>query len=48
MAIYLRSPGDTRFRLTALEVLRIEGDQIVEIVDYDLPEYAPFGLAETL
>jgi RNA polymerase sigma-70 factor (ECF subfamily) len=48
-AIYLRSPGDSEFRLTALEVLRIEGDKIVEIVDFDLPGlYPAFGLSPTL
>jgi RNA polymerase sigma-70 factor, ECF subfamily len=49
VGIYLRSPGDDRFRITALEVLRIENGRIVEIIDYDLPHmYAAFGLAATL
>ncbi|MGH9117541.1 MAG: RNA polymerase subunit sigma-70 [Acidimicrobiales bacterium] len=48
-ALCLRSPGDADFRLIALEVLRIEGDQIAEIVDFDLPELFPaFGLPATL
>jgi RNA polymerase sigma-70 factor, ECF subfamily len=48
-AIYLRSPGESEFRLTALEVLRIEGDQIVEIVDFDMAElHEAFGLPATL
>ncbi|HUH07059.1 MAG TPA: RNA polymerase subunit sigma-70 [Egibacteraceae bacterium] len=41
VAIYLRSPGDTEFRLTALEVLRIDGDKIAEIVDFYLPDLFP-------
>jgi len=49
VGIYLRSPGDDRFVITALEVLRIENGLIAEIVDYDLPElYAAFGLCEVL
>jgi RNA polymerase sigma-70 factor (ECF subfamily) len=48
-AIYLRPPGESEFRLTALEVLRIERGQIVEIVDFHLPDLAEaFGLTETL
>jgi len=49
VAIYLRPPGEPVFRLTALEVLRVEGGQITEIVDFDVPElYPAFGLAPTL
>jgi RNA polymerase sigma-70 factor (ECF subfamily) len=49
VGIYLRSPGDTEFRITALEVLRIVGDQIAEIVDFDMPEVFPaLGLPGTL
>jgi RNA polymerase sigma-70 factor, ECF subfamily len=49
VAIYRRAPGEPVFRLTALEVLRIEGGRITEIVDFDLPEPHPaFGLAGTL
>ena len=41
--------GGAGFRLTALEVLRIEGGQITEIVDFDVPDlYPAFGLAPTL
>jgi hypothetical protein len=37
------------FRLVALEVLRIEGGRVTEIVDFDIPQlYAAFGLAPTL
>ena len=48
VAIYLRAPGAPVSWLTALEVLRIEGGEITEIVDFDLPELYPvFGLALT-
>jgi RNA polymerase sigma-70 factor, ECF subfamily len=48
VAIYHRAPGEPLFRLTALEVLRIEGGEITEIVDFNLPElYPAFGLAMT-
>jgi RNA polymerase sigma-70 factor, ECF subfamily len=49
VAIYLRPPGEPRFRLTALELLRIEGGEIIEIVDFDPADLDPaFGLAPTL
>jgi RNA polymerase sigma-70 factor, ECF subfamily len=50
VAIYHRAPGEPVFRLVGLEVLRIEGGQITEIVDFDLPPdlYPVFGLAPTL
>ena len=49
VAIYHRAPGEPVFRLTALEVLRIEGGRVTEIVDFDVPElYPAFGLAPTL
>jgi RNA polymerase sigma-70 factor (ECF subfamily) len=49
VAIYLREPGAPVFRLTALEVLRIEGGEITEIVDFDLPDLYPvFGLTPAL
>jgi RNA polymerase sigma-70 factor, ECF subfamily len=49
VAIYHRAPGEPGFRLTALEVLRIEGGEITEIVDFDVPHlYPAFGLAPTL
>jgi hypothetical protein len=49
VAIYHRAPGEPVFRLVALEVLRIEGGQVTEIVDFDVPRlYAAFGLAPTL
>jgi RNA polymerase sigma-70 factor, ECF subfamily len=49
VAIYHRAPGEPVFRLVALEVLRIEGGRVTEIVDFDIPQlYAAFGLAPTL
>jgi RNA polymerase sigma-70 factor (ECF subfamily) len=49
VAIYLRPPGESLFRLVALEVLRIEGGKVTAIVDFDLPHlYGAFGLTTTL
>jgi RNA polymerase sigma-70 factor, ECF subfamily len=49
VAIYHRPPGEPVFRLTALEVLRIDGGTITEIVDFDVADLSPaFGLAPTL
>jgi RNA polymerase sigma-70 factor (ECF subfamily) len=49
VAIYHRAPGEPVFRLVALEVVRIEGGRVSEIVDFDVPElYPAFGLAPTL
>jgi RNA polymerase sigma-70 factor (ECF subfamily) len=48
-AIYLRPPGDDAFHPVALEVLRVEGDRITEIVDYGDPAlFELFGLPATL
>jgi RNA polymerase sigma-70 factor (ECF subfamily) len=49
VAIYHRAPEEPVFRLVGLEVLRIEGGRVSEIVDFDVPElYPAFGLAPTL
>lgn len=49
LAIYLREPGATVFRPVAIEVLRIEGDKIAEIIDFDIPRLVPaFGLPAQL
>jgi RNA polymerase sigma-70 factor (ECF subfamily) len=49
VAIYHRAPGAPLFRLVGLEVLRVEGGRVAEIVDFDVPElYPAFGLAPTL
>lgn len=34
VAIFLRPPGEEDFRLVALEVLRVAGGRVVEVVDY--------------
>jgi RNA polymerase sigma-70 factor (ECF subfamily) len=48
-AIYLRPPGEDAFHPVALEVLRVEGDRITEIVDYGDPAiFELFGLPATL
>ncbi|MFI6320189.1 RNA polymerase subunit sigma-70 [Nonomuraea sp. NPDC050556] len=45
MAFYLRRPGDTAFRATALQVLRVEGGLITEITAFQQPRlFAAFGL----
>ena len=47
-ACYLRRPGEAEFRLIGLNVLRIEGGEIVEITSFS-PEFLPaFGLPPTL
>jgi RNA polymerase sigma-70 factor (ECF subfamily) len=49
VAIYLRAPGDPAYRLTALELLRIENGKVTEIVDFDPGGLSPeFGLEPTL
>jgi RNA polymerase sigma-70 factor, ECF subfamily len=49
VAIYHQAPGEKLFRLVALEVVRIEGGRITEIVDFNVPDLAAaFGLAVTL
>lgn len=49
LAIYLRPPGERIFSLVAMELLRIVDNQVVEVVDFALPDLAPhFGLEVTL
>ena len=49
MAIYLRSPGEARYRPLALSVLRVEGGRVVEVIDWSRPElFEAFGLAMSL
>ena len=44
-AIYLRAPGEPRYRPLALAVLRVEDGRVVEVVHWDRPElFEPFGL----
>src|SRR5439155_23323113 len=45
-AVYLRAPGEPRYRPLALAVLRVEGRRVVEVVHWDRPELCEsFGLA---
>ena len=45
MAIYLRSPGEARYRPLALSVLSVEGGRVVEVIDWSRPElFEAFGL----
>lgn len=45
VAIYLRAPGEARYRPLALEVLCVEEGRVVEAVDWSRPEpFMTFGL----
>jgi RNA polymerase sigma-70 factor, ECF subfamily len=45
VAIYLRAPGEARYRPLALGVLRVEEGRVVEVVDWSRPElFGAFGL----
>jgi RNA polymerase sigma-70 factor, ECF subfamily len=49
VAIYLRPPGEARFTLVALEVLRISTGRVTEIIDFDASRLpAELGLEHTL
>jgi RNA polymerase sigma-70 factor, ECF subfamily len=44
-AVYLRPPGESRYRALALAVLRLEEGRVVEVVHWDRPElFEAFGL----
>lgn len=44
-AIYLRAPGERRYRSLALAVVRVEAGRVVEVVHWDRPElFEAFGL----
>ncbi|MFI7587168.1 RNA polymerase subunit sigma-70 [Spongisporangium articulatum] len=47
-ANYLRRPGDTQFRAFKVDLLRTEGDKIVEITTFGPELFARFGLPEIL
>jgi RNA polymerase sigma-70 factor (ECF subfamily) len=48
VAIYLRAPGEARYRPLALEVVRVQEDRIAEVVDWGRPElFEAFGLPMT-
>jgi len=45
VAVYLRAPGEDSYRPLALEVLRIEGTRVAEVVDWSRPDlFQAFGL----
>ena len=47
-AVYLRPPGERRYRPLALAVLRVEEGCVVEVVHWDRPElFEAFGLPMT-
>ncbi|MBO0707461.1 MAG: sigma-70 family RNA polymerase sigma factor [Candidatus Dormibacteraeota bacterium] len=49
VAIYLRAPGEPAFRPLTLEVLRVEGGQVAEIIDFTFPTlFSAFGLPPSL
>jgi RNA polymerase sigma-70 factor, ECF subfamily len=44
-AVYLRTPGERRYRPLAIAVLRVEEGRVVEVVHWDRPElFGAFGL----
>jgi RNA polymerase sigma-70 factor (ECF subfamily) len=47
-ANYVRAPGDTMYRASNLDVLRIEDGRIAEITTFSPELFAAFGLPETL
>jgi RNA polymerase sigma-70 factor (ECF subfamily) len=48
VAIYLRAPGEARYRPLALEVLRVQEGRVVEVVDWSRPDlFEAFGLPMT-
>jgi RNA polymerase sigma-70 factor (ECF subfamily) len=48
VACYLRHPGESDFRLLAIDVLRIENGAIAEIMGFGVEALSAFGLPETL
>lgn len=48
VASYVRRPGDSAWRALALDVLRIEGGLIAEIVTFPADNFPPFGLPLTM
>ena len=49
VAGYVRRPGDSEFRALGLDVLRLEGDLVVEITRFVRADLFPaFGLPPTL
>ncbi|GAA1290924.1 RNA polymerase subunit sigma-70 [Saccharothrix xinjiangensis] len=48
VANYVREPGGGRFEALALDVLRVEGDAIAEVVTFPSDRFALFGLPAAL
>jgi len=48
LANYLRKPGDDAYRAFAIDVLRIEGGAVAEIVMFGADRFAAFGLPPVL
>ncbi|MCE6998985.1 RNA polymerase subunit sigma-70 [Saccharothrix sp. S26] len=46
-AAYARKPGEEHFKPVSLDVLRIEGDEIAEIITFPSDRFPLFGLPET-
>jgi RNA polymerase sigma-70 factor (ECF subfamily) len=47
-ASYLRRPGDTQFRASKFDVMRIEAGMIAEITTFSADLFPAFGLQLTL
>jgi RNA polymerase sigma-70 factor (ECF subfamily) len=47
-ACFMRRPGDQLFRAFKLDVLRIEGELVVEATTFGPDLFSAFGLPETL
>jgi RNA polymerase sigma-70 factor (ECF subfamily) len=47
-ASYLRRPGETEYRAFKLDVLRVEGDLVVEVTTFDATLFDRFGLPVVL
>jgi RNA polymerase sigma-70 factor, ECF subfamily len=47
-ACYVRAAGDSRFRAFSLDVLRVEGARIVEVVGFTADRFPAFGLPPAL
>jgi RNA polymerase sigma-70 factor (TIGR02960 family) len=45
---YLRAPGDTKFRVFKVDVLRVESGKLAEITTFDVRYIDAFGLPEVL
>ena len=48
VACYVRKPGDAEYTAMALDVLRIAGGQVADIVTFDGSLFGMFGLPPAL